>query len=312
MNALGLKQEAFLFITDFEFTKALILKQNEIDSRKIKFSFGKHINFKEKNIHKPLKFDKFPCSFETYDSSFKKVMNEIHAGNTYLLNLTFQSAIQTNYSLEDIFYSSRSPFKLLYKDVFVVFSPEIFVRIKNGRIYSYPMKGTIDASIPDAHNIILNKPKEIAEHHTIVDLIRNDLNMVSSEVKLEKFRYIDKIKTNQKNLLQVSSEISGILPEDFNARIGNIFEKLLPAGSVSGAPKHKTLEIIHAIENFDRKFYTGIAGFFDGKALESFVMIRFIEKQGEQLFFKSGGGITFLSSPFEEYQEMIDKIYLSI
>ncbi len=174
------------------------------------------------------------------------------------------------------------------------------------------MKGTIDADIPDAKNIILNDRKETAEHYTIVDLIRNDLNQIAKNVKVERFRYIDKIRTNRKNLLQVSSEISGELPADYYKNIGTILDKLLPAGSISGAPKKKTLEIIKTTETHKRNYYTGVAGFFDGKNLDSFVMIRFVEKNGNKFFFKSGGGITNFSNVQSEYDELCNKIYIPI
>lgn len=255
-------------------------------------------------------FEKFPVSFSKYKTAFDKVIKEIKKGNTYLLNLSFKTEIITHNSLKEIFYQSKVPYKLAFKNDFIVFSPEPFIKIKGRKIFSYPMKGTIDADIPNAENIILNDKKETAEHYTIVDLIRNDLNIVAKNVKVEKFRYIDKINTNNKNLLQVSSEITGNLPENYSKNIGTLFEKLLPAGSISGAPKKKTVEIIKDTENYERNFYTGIAGYFDGKNLDSFVMIRFIEKQGDKLFFKSGGGITNMSNVKSEYREMIDKIYI--
>ncbi len=205
---------------------------------------------------------------------------------------------------------SSARYKLLYNNEFVVFSPEIFVQIKNGIISSYPMKGTIDASLKDAADIIINDTKEIAEHYTIVDLIRNDLNIVSKNVKVQQFRYIETISTNEKKLLQVSSEIIGKLPRNYNENIGNIIFKLLPAGSISGAPKKKTVEIINQVENYQRGYYTGVFGFFDGKNLDSGVMIRFIEKCKDGLIFKSGGGITYNSNPISEYQELIDKVYV--
>lgn len=174
------------------------------------------------------------------------------------------------------------------------------------------MKGTIDASIDDAENIILNDPKEKAEHFTIVDLIRNDLSMVSEKVRLTKFRYIDRLKTNFGEILQVSSEIEGTLPDDFHKNLGDIIFTLLPAGSISGAPKEKTVEIIQAAETHQRGFYTGIAGIFDGKNLDSAVLIRFIEQGEGKLYFKSGGGITFQSEMQSEYDEMIKKVYVPI
>ena len=106
------------------------------------------------------------------------------------------------------------------------------------------MKGTIDAALPDAEAQLLNNRKEIDEHNTIVDLIRNDLNRVATHVELTRYRYVERIKTNHKTLLQISSEIQGTLPEDWHKQLGTILEKLLPAGSISGAPKLKTLEII--------------------------------------------------------------------
>ena len=174
------------------------------------------------------------------------------------------------------------------------------------------MKGTIDSSVPDAERKILDDQKETAEHHTIVDMIRSDLSKVSTNVKVEKFRFLDKIKTSNKTLLQVSSKITGKLPADYQAHLGDILSALLPAGSICGAPKKKTLEIISKSEIYKRGYYTGVFGIFDGSQLQSAVMIRFIEKNGEKFIFKSGGGITFNSDPEREYQELIDKVYVPI
>jgi para-aminobenzoate synthetase component I len=172
------------------------------------------------------------------------------------------------------------------------------------------MKGTIDASSPGAEDTILNDAKETAEHNTIVDLIRNDLSMVARDVQVDRFRYIDKIVTHEKTLLQVSSEISGTLPEGYHSELGSIFKKLLPAGSVSGAPKTKTLQIISEAENYSRGFYTGVFGYYNGLTLDSGVMIRFIYNDNGKLTFCSGGGITINSKPEAEYNELIDKVYV--
>ena len=169
-------------------------------------------------------------------------------------------------------------YKLWMRDRFVVFSPEIFVRTRDGLIYSYPMKGTIDATLPDARRRILDDPKEAAEHATIVDLIRNDLSIVASEVCVPRYRYIDELRTHNGSLLQVSSEIRGRLPEGWNGHVGEILFSLLPAGSITGAPKKKTLEIIAEAETYERGFYTGVVGYFDGQDLDSAVMIRFMEQ----------------------------------
>ena len=109
----------------------------------------------------------------------------------------------------------------------------------------------------------------------------------------------------------MSSKISANLQNNWHENIGDILTSLLPAGSITGTPKKKTIEILNKVEEYDRGFYTGIFGFFDGENLDSSVMIRFIEidKKGE-LFYKSGGGITCDSNVELEYQELLDKIYL--
>ena len=219
---------------------------------------------------------------------------------------------------------------------FVCFSPETFVRIKGGRIYSYPMKGTLDASLPNAEKLLMEDRKEAAEHATIVDLIRNDLSRVAEDVRVDKYRYIDVLHTNKGDILQTSSEISGRLPEDYQEHLGEILDAQLPAGSITGAPKDKTMQIIHEAEGYDRAFYTGIMGIYDQGELNSAVMIRFIEEEtspvdfeadGEKnfkasegkrdeasrkLYFKAGGGITSKSDCRKEYEEVIQKIYLPI
>ena len=174
------------------------------------------------------------------------------------------------------------------------------------------MKGTIDASIPNAEQIILNDYKETAEHNTIVDLLRNDLSIISEKVRVNRFRYIDQIKTNQKDILQVSSEITGRLQPEIKENLGDIIFGMLPAGSISGAPKSATLDIIRRAEGEPRGYYTGIFGYFDGNTFDSAVMIRFIEERDSQYYFRSGGGITVYSDCASEYEEVISKIYLPI
>lgn len=136
--------------------------------------------------------------------------------------------------------------------------------------------------------------------------------MISRNVYVEKYRYIDKIISNQKNLLQVSSKIAGKLSENYGERIGEILATLLPAGSVTGAPKKKTVEIIKEAEKYDRGYYCGICGYFDGRNLDSGVMIRFIENINGEYYYKTGGGITIYSDVKSEYEELKNKIYVPI
>jgi len=240
------------------------------------------------------------------------VHSAIKRGDSFLTNLTIKNKVTLSHSLKDIFYASHAKYKLWYRDEFVVFSPESFIQIKDQKVYSYPMKGTIDADIPNAAEILLMNRKEMAEHVTIVDLIRSDLSRVASKVSVEKFRYVEKLNTNKKNLLQISSEIKGDLPRNYLENIGSILVSLLPAGSVCGAPKPKTLSLIKDAELEERGYYTGVCGHFDGQSLDSGVMIRFIEKKKGEYHYRSGGGITSQSDWRTEYEEVINKIYVPV
>lgn len=298
-----------------------------------------------------------PPLYEDYERSFDIVKNNIMAGNSYLTNLTNRVPVNCNLSLEEIFHRAKGKYKLLLRrkrtqaedkahlkeeaqnkahlkeenieenlTPFVCFSPETFVKIKGGRIYSYPMKGTLDASLPNAEKLLMEDRKEAAEHATIVDLIRNDLSRVAEDVRVDKYRYVDVLHTNKGDILQTSSEISGRLPEDYPHHLGEILDAQLPAGSITGAPKDKTMQIIHEAEGYDRGFYTGIMGIYDQGELNSAVMIRFIEEEvfpsktengmnsevSRELYFKAGGGITSKSDCRKEYEEVIQKIYLPI
>lgn len=314
INRLSGEERPFLFIINYAQNCSYVEEIGEVDASVVRYNFNGFANCKEpaQPLAKEVEWQVHPESFASYKRSFDCVWNQIHAGNSFLTNLTVKTPVTTNLSLEEIFFHSKAMYKLWVKDAFVVFSPEIFVRIQEGRISSYPMKGTLDASLPFAPQQLLNDPKEAAEHATIVDLIRNDLSMVASEVTVDRYRYIDTLQTHSGPILQTSSEISGRLPDDYPSHLGDLLFRLLPAGSITGAPKRKTMEIIAQAEGYDRGFYTGIAGYFDGKNLDSAVMIRFIEQQGGVLSFKSGGGITSKSDAESEYNEMKQKVYVPI
>lgn len=310
LNNYGSSNEPFFFIVSYDFTKFYIEKLSSLPDN-IKYEINQKTTSKIK--HKTT-VEKFPITFSEYKMKFDFLQEEIRKGNTYLLNLTAKTKIKTDFTLDEIYEKVNAKFKLRFQnneDNFVCFSPERFVEIKKNKIYTYPMKGTIDSKIPNAEAKILGDVKEMAEHTMVVDLLRNDLGIISSKVKVEKFRYIDKINAGDKKLLQVSSKISGHLEDNWGENIGTIITKMLPAGSITGTPKKKTCELLSQCENYDRDFYTGIFGVYDGKSFDSAVMIRFIEENEKQeQYYKSGGGITCDSDVNAEYQELLDKIYL--
>jgi len=307
LNEYGKKRIPTLFIIDFDKKNHYIKPLCDIDED-VLFAIDKKPKTHSKNL--PYSFK--AVEFEKYKKAFEEVQEHIKSGNSYLLNLTFPSKLKIDANLKTIYEISDARFKLYFKDRFVCFSPERFINIKNNKIYTYPMKGTIDAKIPNAKEKILSNQKEMAEHVMVVDLLRNDLNMVSKSVKVEKFRYVEKIKAGERELLQVSSKISGELEDGWQDRLGSIITTLLPAGSITGTPKKKTVQIIKEVEKYDRGFFTGVFGVFDGESLDSGVMIRFIEKKDNKLYYKSGGGITIDSKAEDEYNELKEKVYVPV
>jgi len=306
IDNLAKKKIPFLFISDFEAKNLKAIALNELHNFDIEFCINEESKPKKHNSF----LQKQPVSFDIYKSKFDCITEEIKNGNTYLLNLTQPTKIKSSLNLKHIYNIANANYKLRYKDEFVCFSPEKFISIKDNKIHTYPMKGTIDASIPHAKDKILSNEKEMAEHVMVVDLLRNDLSMVAQNVRVEKFRYVTQIEAGDKKLLQVSSHISGDLERFWHVRLGSILKSLLPAGSISGAPKKSTMEIIKNTEGYERGFFSGVFGVFDGRSFESGVMIRFIEKTQGGYVYKSGGGITIQSDTKEEYDELLDKVYL--
>ncbi|MCO6025742.1 aminodeoxychorismate synthase component I [Prevotella cerevisiae] len=311
MNELGGRHQPFVFIISYDQNQCIVLQPEEVDPKELLYHLGPFSNEPPQFTGlqtKSLEWKIYPPTFEQYRKAFDHVRQNELKGNSYLANLTGCTRVKTNMTLQEIFRISKAKYKVWLKQQFTVFSPETFVQIKGRKIYSFPMKGTIDAAIPNAAHHLLNDPKEKAEHATITDLIRNDLSKIAEHVTVERYRYIETIKTHSHTLLATSSCISGVLPSGYYTQIGDLFFSLLPAGSITGAPKDKTAEIIHEAEQYERHFYTGVTGYFDGQDLDSGVMIRFVEQEVDgSMVFKSGGGITVRSNCAKEYLELKQK-----
>ena len=311
-NQLGKARQPFFFLIDFEQEKPLIMSVEEAVASGLFFAFDCKKNAELPQPTAPFHFEMRPMPFAHYEQGFSLVQQAIQLGNSYLLNLTYPTQIEMNYSLVDVFAATSAKYKLYLRDQFVCFSPETFVRTQANKIYAYPMKGTINAEQPNALTTLMESDKEQTEHNTIVDLIRNDLALVSKHIEVTKYRYAELVKTHRGAIYQTSSEICGELAENWQAEIGTMLAKLLPAGSISGAPKVKTVEVIQQAEQGKRGYYTGVFGYFDGENLDSAVAIRYIEQINGQFWFRSGGGITAKSQLKEEYQELLEKVYVPI
>lgn len=296
------------FITNFDGSTIEVYSPETLAEADIDIAFLNHYQAQNLTHHLTLSFER-PV-FQHYEKKIDAIQEHIKCGNTYVLNLTQPTPLLGKWDFKTIFNQANAPFKIRYKDDFVCFSPEPFIHIEGNQISTFPMKGTIDASLPDAKNRLLKSEKEHAEHVMIVDLLRNDLSQIATNVTVKRFRYMQKIAAGEKELWQSSSHIIGTLPSNWQHHFSDMLQKLLPAGSISGTPKKRTVEIIKETEGYERGFYTGVCGYFDGNVLNSFVMIRFIERSENGFVYKSGGGITLESSANEEFDEMLQKIYI--
>lgn len=314
INEYASSRVAFLFLVSYDEDKAYVSQLSEVNPDLLQYHFGGITNDLSVGQMKPsqIRWNPYPQSFEQYNHSFQIVKNSLMRGDSYLVNLTCATPVDTNLTLPDVYALADARYKLMVANRFVFFSPETFVRIEDRkRIFSYPMKGTIDAMMPAAGKQLMDDEKEAAEHATITDLIRNDLSRIANQVKVNRYRYIDRLETCNGPILQTSTEIEGLLPENAQGRMGDILFSMLPAGSITGAPKKRTMQIISQAETYLRGFYSGVAGIYDGRNLDSCVIIRYVEQDDRgMMIYKSGGGITAKSDARKEYEEMIQKIYI--
>ena len=170
MDQLASEGIPFLFILDFALMDPIVIPLEDLQTK----SSGIQFSIKKQDLDHSLKateinFLKFPVSYDVYKTGFDRVMKAIKAGDTYLLNLCYSTKMTGLPSLKEIFDAVQAPYKLHVPNRFVVFSPEQFVSISDGIIRTFPMKGTIDASIPDAAATLMANIKEQEEHATVVD-----------------------------------------------------------------------------------------------------------------------------------------------
>lgn len=341
MNLLGSERTPFIFITSFDTTKNIVVPLDEVNPLEVAYDFqGKQHNLdtfqetydfaKHQTCEKKPYWHTAPISLSQYQSAFSPLMTALKKGTTDLANLTFPTPVKCNLTLPEIFLRTTAKYRIFLKDHFCAFSPETFITIENNIIATYPMKGTINATLPEAEKSLLEDPKEIDEHETVVKEALRDISKVAQNARVSKFRYIDRVKRENDAILQTSSIIEGDLPLNFHEQLGSLLFTLLPASSITGSPKKITTELLHQLETYQRGFYSGIAGIYDGVNLDSAVLIRYLEKEKNRTHnepsimpkklqesyyhytFKSGGGITAMSQAESEYDELIEKIYLPI
>ncbi len=201
-----------------------------------------------------------------------------------------------------LFYFDYGSFKLFGS------SPEAQLQVKNGEASIYPIAGTFkrtgnDLEDAELANKLAADEKENAEHIMLVDLARNDMSRNATEVKVEVFKEIQYYS----HVIHLVSKVTGRLIED--ASIIKMAADTFPAGTLSGAPKHKAMTLINLYENVNRGFYGGTIGFlgFNG-SFNHAIMIRTFLSRNNQLIYQAGAGVVSKSNPESELQEVNNKL----
>lgn len=257
-------------------------------------------------------------SFKTYKKAIHKIKEEIANGNTYEVNYTYDYKIETNMESLELYQAilprQITPYNAYIKNNYeeiLSFSPELFFELKNNKIKTKPMKGTVkrgQTEEEDKNNIkfLKNDIKNRAENVMIVDLLRNDLGKIAKTgtVKVDKLFEVETHKT----VHQMTSEISAELEDSIT--LYEIFDAIFPCGSITGAPKISTMEIIENTEINKREVYCGAIGLISPEKTVFSVPIRTLQKHNDEKDFlcRVGGAIVWDSTAEEEWEETQTKI----
>lgn len=188
-------------------------------------------------------------------------------------------------------------------------SPETLVKLENGVLHTFPLAGTRPRGATDEEDKALEKElladeKELAEHNMLVDLGRNDLGKISKfgTVEVEKLHSIERYS----HVMHIGSTVRGEIREEFDAL--NAVEAVLPAGTLSGAPKIRACQLIGELENNKRGIYGGAIGYIDFTGnMDTCIAIRIAYKKNGKVFVRSGAGIVADSVPEKEFEECLNK-----
>ncbi|MCY6379261.1 aminodeoxychorismate synthase component I [Hoeflea prorocentri] len=252
--------------------------------------------------------------FETYESRFDTLRSHLHAGDCFQANLTYEIEADCNGGGTTLFNSLRARQAVAHSALvrlegpeIVSRSPELFFRVdRDGWIDSKPMKGTAPRGATASQDAALKRqleqdPKCRSENLMIVDLLRNDLSRICSagSVHVPELYHVETFST----VHQMISRVRGKLEP--GATITDIMRAIFPCGSITGAPKIRAMEIIHALEDTDRNIYCGSIGWIAPSGMMEFnVAIRTISLfPGGKAVLNVGGGIIFDSDAHAEYEE---------
>lgn len=253
---------------------------------------------------------------EEYCRMVEKAQDYIHEGDIFQVVLSNRLEAEFEGSILDVYRNLRttnpSPYLFYFSGEdgeIAGASPETLARLEDGKLYTFPLAGTRKRGATQEEDEelvreLLSDEKELAEHNMLVDLGRNNIGRVSEigSVKVEQYLTIQKFS----HVMHIGSTVSGKLKSDLDAV--DAIDAILPAGTLSGAPKLRAMEIIDELENNKRGIYGGAIGYlsFTGN-MDTCIAIRLAFTKGNKLFIRSGAGIVADSVPEKEYQECIQK-----
>lgn len=253
---------------------------------------------------------------EEYCSMVERAKHHIKEGDIFQVVLSNRLEADYEGSILNVYRALRSmnpsPYMFYFSgtDVEVAgASPETLVKLENGDLYTFPLAGTRPrGKTPEEDKALeedlLADPKELAEHNMLVDLGRNDIGKIAKfgSVEVIKYHSIERYS----HVMHIGSTVKGRIRDDKDAL--DAVDAILPAGTLSGAPKIRACQIINELEGNKRGIYGGAIGYIDfGGNLDTCIAIRLAYKKNGKIFVRSGAGIVYDSVPAKEYRECINK-----
>ena len=255
-------------------------------------------------------------SKEEYCAMVEKAKNYIHEGDIFQIVLSnrlsapFEGSLLNTYRILRTVNPSPYMFYFAGTDVEVAgASPETLVKLENGILHTFPLAGTRPRGKTEEEDLaleaeLLADEKELAEHNMLVDLGRNDLGKISEfgSVEVEKLRSIERYS----HVMHIGSTVRGKIAEGYDAL--DAIEAVLPAGTLSGAPKIRACQLIGELENNKRGIYGGAIGYIDFTGnMDTCIAIRIAYKKNGKVFVRSGAGLVADSVPEKEFEECLNK-----
>ncbi|MDO4421331.1 MAG: anthranilate synthase component I [Eubacteriales bacterium] len=255
-------------------------------------------------------------SKEEYCAMVEKAKRHIHEGDIFQivlsnrLSASFEGSLLNTYRILRTINPSPYMFYFAGTDVEVAgASPETLVKLEDGVLHTFPLAGTRPRGKNEEEDRrleaeLLADEKELAEHNMLVDLGRNDLGKISKfgTVEVEKLRSIERYS----HVMHIGSTVRGDIAEGYDAL--DAIEAVLPAGTLSGAPKIRACQLIGDLENNKRGIYGGAIGYIDFTGnMDTCIAIRIAYKKNGKVFVRSGAGIVADSVPEKEYEECLNK-----